>query len=107
VPFLKWTIGDVTITRIAELELAVPYFEKRPYIKEARPEVVAEMPWLYPHFVTPKGSHSSSGWQINRCWSSGRILPRRRRVTCSAMGNAIASQCPEIDYAPAHESQAR
>jgi len=55
VPFLKWTIGDVTITRIAELELAVPYSEKRPYIKEARPEAVAQMPWLYPCFVTPEG----------------------------------------------------
>lgn len=54
-PFLKWTIGDVTITRIVELELAVPYSDKRPYIREARPDALAQMPWLYPHFVTPEG----------------------------------------------------
>jgi glyoxylase-like metal-dependent hydrolase (beta-lactamase superfamily II) len=52
---LKWTVGDVTITRILELEIAVKYSEKRPYIRQARPEALAKMPWLYPSFVTPEG----------------------------------------------------
>jgi glyoxylase-like metal-dependent hydrolase (beta-lactamase superfamily II) len=55
VTLLKWTVGDVTITRIVELEVPVPYSEKRPYIRAARPAALAEMPWLYPSFVTPEG----------------------------------------------------
>jgi glyoxylase-like metal-dependent hydrolase (beta-lactamase superfamily II) len=31
-----------------ELEVPVPYSEKRPYIRAARPAALAEMPWLYP-----------------------------------------------------------
>lgn len=52
---LTWTVGDVTITRLVELELPVPYSEKRPMIREARPDALAEMPWLYPSFVTSEG----------------------------------------------------
>jgi glyoxylase-like metal-dependent hydrolase (beta-lactamase superfamily II) len=52
---LKWTIGDVTITRVLELEVPVAYSEKRPFVIEARPEALREMPWLYDHFVTPEG----------------------------------------------------
>ena len=49
---LKWHIGDVTITRIVELEMATSDL----IIAEATPESLATMPWLSPHFVTPEGA---------------------------------------------------
>ena len=52
---LTWTIGDVRITRIVELEVPVAYHPKRPLIAAATPEALREMPWLYPDFVTPEG----------------------------------------------------
>ncbi|HKP58486.1 MAG TPA: MBL fold metallo-hydrolase [Polyangiales bacterium] len=52
---LKWSVGDVTITRVLEFELPVAYSEKRPFVVEARPEALREMPWLYDHFVTADG----------------------------------------------------
>ncbi len=52
---LTWTIGDVKITRIVELEMQTPYSEKRPFIRDATPEALKGTDWLYPHFVTPEG----------------------------------------------------
>lgn len=52
---LKWTVGDVTITRIVEMEMVTQYSEKYPFIREARPEALKGTDWLYPHFVTPEG----------------------------------------------------
>ena len=49
---LTWQIGAVKITRIVEMEMAVAYNERRPFLKEARPEALRASPWLYPHFVT-------------------------------------------------------
>ncbi len=53
---LAWKVGAVTITRIVEVELPVAYDERRPFLKEARPEALAATPWLYPDFVTPEGA---------------------------------------------------
>ncbi len=50
-----WQIGAVKVTRIVELEIPIPYDEKSPFMREAKPEVLAKMPWLYPDFVTPEG----------------------------------------------------
>jgi len=55
-PTLKWKIGDVTVTRIAEFETPVPYGENSSFIKDAKPEALREMPWLYPHFVAEDGA---------------------------------------------------
>ena len=52
---LQWKIGDVTITRVPEIEVPVPYDEKNPMLADARPEALKTMPWLYPNFVTPEG----------------------------------------------------
>jgi len=52
---LSWQIGDVKVTRVVEVEMPTPYHEKYPMIREARPEALRTMPWLYPHFVTPEG----------------------------------------------------
>jgi glyoxylase-like metal-dependent hydrolase (beta-lactamase superfamily II) len=57
---LTWTIGAVKVTRIVEMEIPVPYNEKHPFLAEARPEALAEMPWLAPHFATPDGVLSLS-----------------------------------------------
>jgi glyoxylase-like metal-dependent hydrolase (beta-lactamase superfamily II) len=49
---LNWQIGDVKVTRIVEMEIPVRYSAKYPFIAEAKPEALKEIPWLYPHFVT-------------------------------------------------------
>ncbi|MGH6870282.1 MAG: MBL fold metallo-hydrolase [Rhizomicrobium sp.] len=53
---LSWKIGDVTITRAVEMEIPVRYNPKYSFLKDATPEALAQMPWLYPHFVTPEGA---------------------------------------------------
>lgn len=53
---LSWKIGDVTVSRLVEIEIPVPYNEKYSFLKEATPEALRAMPWLYPHFVTPEGA---------------------------------------------------
>jgi len=52
---LTWQVGEVRITRIVEMELPIPYDERRPFLAQARPDVLRETPWLYPHYVTPEG----------------------------------------------------
>ena len=52
---LQWDIGSVTVTRVVELETPVPYDPAHPFLREATPERLREMPWLYPHFVTEEG----------------------------------------------------
>jgi glyoxylase-like metal-dependent hydrolase (beta-lactamase superfamily II) len=52
---LQWKIGKVTITRILEIELKVAYYEKYPFMRKARPEALAAIPWLSPNFVTEDG----------------------------------------------------
>ena len=56
----SWTIGDVKVTRVVELETPVPYHPKYPLIGEATPDALRDMPWLYPHFVTPEGHLNTS-----------------------------------------------
>ena len=51
---LTWKIGDVTIRRVVELEVPVPYREPRPLISGATPQALQTMPWLSPLFVTPE-----------------------------------------------------
>ncbi len=53
---LSWKIGDVKVSRLVELEIPVPYNEKYSFLKEAKPDVLRSMPWLYPHFVTEDGA---------------------------------------------------
>lgn len=52
---LSWQIGDVTITRVVEMELPVPYNPDDHFLKQGSPEALREIDWLYPHFVTPDG----------------------------------------------------
>jgi glyoxylase-like metal-dependent hydrolase (beta-lactamase superfamily II) len=52
---LSWKIGDVTVKRIVELELPVPYSERSPFIRYASPDALKAIDWLKPHFITPDG----------------------------------------------------
>jgi hypothetical protein len=52
---LSWKIGAVTVTRIVEIELPVPYSAARPFLAEATPEALRQIPWLYPNYVTEDG----------------------------------------------------
>jgi glyoxylase-like metal-dependent hydrolase (beta-lactamase superfamily II) len=51
-PLLKWRIGDVTVTRIVELDAIGG---SRFILPEATPEAVAEIGWLAPHFADADG----------------------------------------------------
>lgn len=53
---LTWQIGDVTVTRVVELEVPVPYDPAGAMLPDATPEALAEIPWLFPHFVTDEGA---------------------------------------------------
>jgi glyoxylase-like metal-dependent hydrolase (beta-lactamase superfamily II) len=52
---LEWQIGDVTVTRVVETEMPIPYDPASAFLKEATPKTLRSMPWLYPHFVTEEG----------------------------------------------------
>ena len=49
---LQWTIGDVTITRVQEIELHWPFTALLP---DATPEMVEATPWMRPHFADERG----------------------------------------------------
>ena len=51
---LSWKIGDVTVTRIVEIEVPVPWSEEHAFLKQATPQALRTLPWLYPHFVRPE-----------------------------------------------------
>ncbi|MEO2174233.1 MAG: MBL fold metallo-hydrolase [bacterium] len=53
---MKWSIGDFTVTRIQE----VVFPEFSDVIPSATPEVVKQIKWLFPHFVTEDGYLSLS-----------------------------------------------
>src|SRR6185312_479917 len=53
---LSWRIGQVTITRVVEMELATKYRPESPFIPEATPDALRSTSWLYPHFVNDEGS---------------------------------------------------
>lgn len=53
---LTWQIGEVAITRILELEIPFAYDPRSGFLKEATPEALRGIPWLYPHFVTEDGA---------------------------------------------------
>ena len=52
---LKWQIGDVSITRVVEMEIPMAYNPESAFLTEATPDKLRDMPWLYPHFVTEEG----------------------------------------------------
>ena len=53
---LTWQIGDVSVTRVVEMEIPVPYDPDGAMLADATPQALAEIPWLSPHFVTDDGA---------------------------------------------------
>lgn len=51
--FLKWTIGEVEILQIVEMEDHKLFAS---FIPDAKPEKIREIPWLTPHFADKKGN---------------------------------------------------
>jgi len=51
----SWNIGEVKISCIIETDLPVAYHEKYPFMREATPAALKNIPWLYPNFVTDDG----------------------------------------------------
>ena len=49
---LRWKVGDVTITRVVELETTSI---SRFVLPQAKPEIVREIDWLSPHFLDAEG----------------------------------------------------
>jgi glyoxylase-like metal-dependent hydrolase (beta-lactamase superfamily II) len=49
---MKWTIGDVTVTKIVELEVTGG---SRFLLPQATPDAVLPIAWLQPHFADDKG----------------------------------------------------
>jgi glyoxylase-like metal-dependent hydrolase (beta-lactamase superfamily II) len=103
----SWKIGNVTITRIVELENPVPYHPKYPFIAEAKPEALREMPWLFPRFVTEEGHLMTSvhallvaapGFQLVVDTCIGNDKPRRllgKRALSTGFLQALADAgCP-------------
>jgi glyoxylase-like metal-dependent hydrolase (beta-lactamase superfamily II) len=56
---LSWKIGDVTVSRLVEMEIPVPY-QEHSFIDAATPDALRTMPWLYPNYVTPDGAMNLS-----------------------------------------------
>lgn len=52
-PFLKWTIGEVEILQIVEMEDNELFAT---FIPDAKPENVKPIKWLAPHFIDEKGN---------------------------------------------------
>ncbi len=53
---LTWQIGDVKVTRVVEMAVDAAVDGPIPFMLDATPAGLREMPWLYPHFVTPEGA---------------------------------------------------
>jgi len=48
----KWNVGDITITRVVEIEVAGG---TKFLLPDATPEAVRKFKWMAPHFMTPDG----------------------------------------------------
>ena len=59
---LKWKIGNVTVTRVVEVELPGLTF----IIPEATAENCIQIEWLAPHFITPEGEPIASVSRAHR-----------------------------------------
>lgn len=51
-PILRWKIGNVTISRVVEIEGSSPGTF---FFKQATPERLLQHAWLKPHFLTEEG----------------------------------------------------
>src|ERR1700733_12768458 len=75
---LKWKIGDVTITKLVELEVTGG---SRFLLPQATPEVIKSIAWLQPHFADENGRLRMS------IHSFIVETPSRRIVVDTCLGN--------------------
>jgi glyoxylase-like metal-dependent hydrolase (beta-lactamase superfamily II) len=75
---MKWTIGDVTVTKIVELEMTGG---SRFLLPQATPEAVLPIAWLQPHFADENGRLRMS------IHSFVVETPDRRIVVDTCLGN--------------------
>ncbi|MEU7629695.1 MBL fold metallo-hydrolase [Nocardia sp. NPDC049220] len=73
-----WTLGDITITKITELE-SVGNTELM--LPQATSEAVRRLPWLHPHFATEHGLLRTS------IHSFVVVTPTRRIIVDTGLGN--------------------
>ncbi len=67
---LRWQIGNVTVSRLVELETPIaPAF-----LTGATPEALAKHAWLYPRFVTSRGNLRMSVHAFLVEWGGGRLV---------------------------------
>ena len=52
---LQWKIGDVTVTKLVELEVTFPGGGPGTVLPDGSPAAVKEIEWLVPHFATAEG----------------------------------------------------
>ncbi|HEX2940322.1 MAG TPA: MBL fold metallo-hydrolase [Rhodopila sp.] len=75
---MKWTIGDVTITKVVELEMAGG---SKFLLPQATPEAILPISWLRPHFA------SEDGKLIMSIHSFVVQTPTRRIIVDTCLGN--------------------
>jgi len=51
----SWRIGDITVTRILEMEMPLKYHKDTAFMPSATPDAIREIDWLFPHYVTKEG----------------------------------------------------
>jgi glyoxylase-like metal-dependent hydrolase (beta-lactamase superfamily II) len=76
---MKWTIGDVTVTKIVELEMTGG---TRFLLPQATPEAILPIAWLRPHFADENGRLRMS------IHSFVVQTPTRRIIVDTCLGNA-------------------
>ena len=82
---LSWRIGDVTVTRILELEMTGG---TRFILPQATPDVVLGMPWLTPHFADETGRLRMSVHAL------AVQTPTRRIIVDTCIGNDKQREIP-------------
>ncbi|HQT79817.1 MAG TPA: MBL fold metallo-hydrolase [Rhodopila sp.] len=75
---MKWTIGDVTVTKIVELEMTGG---SRFLLPQATPDAILPIAWLRPHFA------SEDGKLIMSIHSFVVQTPTRRIIVDTCLGN--------------------
>ncbi|HXU80555.1 MAG TPA: MBL fold metallo-hydrolase, partial [Polyangia bacterium] len=83
---LKWTVGDVTITRIVELETSGG---TRFLLPQATYDEVKAIPWLFPHFAEESGKLKMS---IHALVVE---TPTRRLIVDTCIGNDRKRDVPQ------------
>ena len=52
---MQWTVGDVRITKVVELEMTAPGGGEGTAVPDAYPQAVREIPWLCPDYADERG----------------------------------------------------